>query len=665
MQGTISFDTPGPTGKPAPLLALRGVKDLDSEAAKARAKEELVASPPVSRLAAFLDDKWREAEDHFDQHYRPRLDACRRAFGGEYAPDVLAKIREIGGSETYFNITRTKIIALTSWIEDILFGGNDKLWALRPTPLPDLPHAVGQRIAALVAAEFTAAARGQEGGAGGVEGLFNLFESAYDRAVEERQELAKQRAGRHDRFIEDQFVEGGFYDALRDAVSHLGVYPIAILKVPEVRRVRRMRWDDQVEEVVFEDKDVPSYKSVDPYDFYPSPNSTHVNDGCVFERGRIEPRALEMMIGSTGWNETAIRAALDEYIQGSLDDQAPDTPPSRGAAPKRGAHEGSAIEYLEYWGTLPVAALEEWGMAVSEEDKRRLFIECRAIKIGRWIVHAIKNPDPEDRKPYLVTSYEKSPGQIYGRAPAEVMRDCQDAYNAALRNLQNNMAWASGPMAAIDKDGFDPDEDPTDIHPWKVIAFHGNNVLGRQNPIIFFQPESNAGQLLHIAEYFAQQADDRTLIPRFAHANPDVGGAGQTSSGLKMLMDAGFRGLKRVLGNIDQDWIRPAVARQWAWNMLYVDNMAIKCDASVWPQGVLASLMREQLKVRQNEALAITNNPVDVGILGVENRAKMLKQMLNNLGFHDIVPDAQEIRRRAGAPPGAAPAAENENNAPA
>ena len=279
------------------------------------------------------------------------------------------------------------------------------------------------------------------------------------------------------------------------------------------------------------------------------------------------------------------------------------------------------------------------------------FVPIHAILVGSHVVKAIKNPDPLGRRPYYVTSYERVANSLYGRSIPERMTDCQDGVNGCLRNLLNNLALASGPQVGVDIDALDAGTDVA-IYPWKAWQYHGRKVEFSRQPLTFFQPQSNAEQLIGVADYFENKSDDRTLIPRYTHGSEAMGGAaGETASGLSMLLNAAAKGIKNVIAHVDKDVIQPAISSIYTWNLLYLpdDQWAeIKGDCRVVARGALAMLVREQLQARRQEFLDRTANDIDLQIIGVEGRATVLRSIAEDLGYprDEVVPSKEDLIRR-------------------
>lgn len=101
------------------------------------------------------------------------------------------------------------------------------------------------------------------------------------------------------------------------------------------------------------------------------------------------------------------------------------------------------------------------------------------------------------------------------------------------------------------------------------------------NPGIgFFQADDRSASLMATYEKWEVKADDATGIPRYTYGNEHIGGAGDTASGLSMLMNSAAKGLRRAISNIDGNVIAPTVNDTFINEMLYNPDESIKGTTS-------------------------------------------------------------------------------------
>jgi hypothetical protein len=280
--------------------------------------------------------------------------------------------------------------------------------------------------------------------------------------------------------------------------------------------------------------------------------------------------------------------------------------------------------------------LIEYGLSVDNDGKQlrnNTEYAAEVIQVGTEVLFASLNPDKLERHPYSSTSWSKVAGSFWGEGVPELLHPVQDVCNASLRALVNNMGVSSGPQMSIsDIDRIPDGEDVTDIYPFKIWQFTNERSI-TTDPVKFFSIPSNANELYTIYENFKRQADDDSGIPAYAYGNERTAGAGRTASGLSMLMTGASRGIKKVIRNVHRDVISPCLVRLYDWDMQFVDDPKIKGDAEIVAIGAVAVLTREQAATRRMELLNMTNNPTDLKLIGLHNRAQILREALDTLEF--------------------------------
>jgi hypothetical protein len=593
----------------------------------------------VSNIASYIQKKWSVARDHKANKVTSRLLKCQRQRLGEYDPDKLTQIRKQGGSEIYMQITAVKCRAAEAWIRDVMTG-MDRPWTLEPTPLPDLPPMIQQAVQQKVAMELQQQAQLAAAPIPNVQELIeekikNLQGDIKKKAYEEAKSIIEQMEDK----CHDQMIEGDWDEAFSQVISDISTFPSAIIKGPILRKKKCLYWKPTGSqwEAATEESIKPEFERISPFDLFPSPDSTSIENGYLFERHALHRSDLSALIGVPSYKEAAIREVLKEFATGGLANWLQGDS-ERAALESKDVAKSELIEALEYWGPVTGELLKEWGVDGVDPE---LDYQVNAWLIGKHVIRALLNPDPLGKKPYSMSSYERVAGSFWGRGIPELMEDVQSVCNATARALVNNMGIASGPQVEVNIDRIPQGEDFTDIYPWKIWQV-SNDMSGSASPAVRFnQPTAIIDPLLVVYEKFARLADDYTGIPAYTYGNSSVGGAGRTASGLSMLMSSASKGIKQVVSNVDTGIVAPTVERLYNHNMRYDEDLSIKGDAKVVARGSLSLMQKEQLMVRRNEFLQATANPIDSQILGVKGRGAILREVAKELDMpiDDIIPD--------------------------
>ena len=649
---------------PEQLLANEQQQAAETVAAEDAANEN---SRLNTSLVAFIDNEFSRFKRHRDSAsgWSDRLTNAMRVFSGVYDVQKLQEIRKFGGSEIYARMTAGKCRGATSLLRDIYLN-QEKPWGLKPTPDPKLPDDIAAQVTQLVQMEAMNAMKGM-GAPPTPDQITDRAQTLMASAARAAIKKARMEAEEAFNKLDDILVEGNFYKALEEFLTDLPLFPFACIKGPVVRIEPRVTWKEG--KAVIENRPKMFWNRVSGFDIWWTPGVSNIADAAVIERTRVTRADLNQLIGLPGYDQEAIGEVLRWYGQsGYVEAQASSTDTARAIMESRESpqmNELGMLDMLEYHGYVQGRILLEHGMDAGQVQDELLDYFVDVFKIGRYIIKVQMSPSLRKRAPYYVTSFEKVPGTVVGNALPDILADIQDATNAALRSLINNMSIASGPQVVVNDDRVAENENSDDMYPWKrwhvVTDPLGSN--NGQMPITFFQPGSNAQELLGVYEKFTQIADELSSIPRYVTGSERLGGAGRTASGLAMLMGNAAKILQTVAANVDSDVIEPAVGELYDMVMLTDQSGTLKGDESIEVLGVNVAMQRETQRQRQLEFLQITANPIDMQIMGPVGRANVLRPVADGIGLEGetIVPPEEEIKAMASAmqagppgPPGAA-----------
>ncbi len=620
------------------LMPVARVADMEAETQRESNAQN--AQPVIQGLASHVNKRWQVSR-LAKRNLEERMLKCMRRRNGEYDPEKLSEIQSQGGSEIFVQLTSVKCRAATSWLRDTLLGtGSDRPWSIEPTPIPDLPQNVEEELKAKMMTELMGVyAQGIEP----TEDQLRQAASAMkDQTMREMKEEARKRVDRMADKMEDQLVEGNWHAAFNEFLDDIVTFPYGVMKGPVKRRRKMLKFINGELQTVEEIRN--EWERVDPFMIYWAPWSWNLGDGFIIERHKMTREDLEALIGVEGYSEAAIRTVLDEFTIGNLKewlwtDSAKAT--AEGKNLTYTLHTEDLVDALQLWDTVQGKLLIDWGMDPKEIPDPQLSYPCEVWLIGNVVIRAVLNYDPLGRKPYYLTSYENLPGAVDGKGVADLCMDSQDMVNGAGRALANNMGISSGPQVAVNISRIPAGEDVTNMYPWKVWQFQASEYNDGSQPLSFFQPGSNAAELMTVFEKFASRADEDTMIPRYM-TGEHVAGAGRTSSGLSMLISNAGKGIKQVISNIDQHIIIPIVERLYQDNLRYSKDPELVGDVNIVAKGAQALVVKEAEAIRRTEFLTLVlNSPVAQQIVGLNGTAELLRDAARNLSGNvdKIVPD--------------------------
>lgn len=599
----------------------------------------------VSQLGAYIRSQFEIFRNHRNTAagWSERMLAALRAFNGQYDANKLAEIRKWGGSEIYARLIAQKCRAASSLLRDVYLGA-DRPWGLRPPADPDVPDDVKNSIKDLMMHEAQMVQR-QTGQAPNRADIEQRARSMYEQAKEVAKKKAADQADDSEDRLEEILREGGFYHALAEFIVDLPIFPFGVLKGPVVRIFPQVVWPQAGGMPTIQQIPKLTWQRVSPFDIWFTPGVADIANADCIEKLRVTRAELNELLDLPGYNQQEILAVLDEYGRGGLYDNWDTTDAERSVLESRenpAWNRSAMISMMEFNGNCQGRLLQDYGLAVPDELRD---YNVQTWMIGRHVIKSHLSPSPRMRHPYFITSYEKVPGTPVGNGLTDLLTDMQEASNATLRSLINNLSIASGPQVMIDLDQIAEDENPEELYPWKRWKMRRNPLGGTTNQAIsFFQPTSNAQGLIEVFNKFVDVADDVSAIPKYINGGQAGGGAGRTASGLAMLMGNSSKILQSVSANIDRDILEPALTQLIDLVLLTDDTGMLTGEENVTVLGVNVAIQRETQRQRQIEFLGTTANPLDQKIMGIKGRGIVLRSVAQTIGLsEDIVPSDDKL----------------------
>jgi polyhydroxyalkanoate synthesis regulator phasin len=613
--------------------------------------------PVVSRLASHIRSAFTLAVSA-KSTIQNRMLMCLRQREGIYEADIQQMIKDQNGTNIYMMITDVKCRALESWLKDVMLPSGEKPYKVQPTPVPDIPpHLVQKaqqvfmmdyvsRVAEQANVDITQVSRGFIN----EDDLREAAEKFKDELLKQIKEQAAEDAEKIEQHIDDELVEGKWYEALEALIEDFATYPTAFMEGPIFRRRTVLEWrpipNTQMSEIGITEKIVKEYDRVDPLDVYPSPGARTPQDGDLCIRKRYTRRDLDALRGVDGFDTNAINQVLQQYQNGYREFVAYDTEiADLHDRPNESTDPEGHIDGIKFFGSVNGFTLREWGMTLEQIPDPFREYPVIAYVVGSYVIGARLNPHPLGRRNIYSASFRHKNGSVWGKSVPETMRDVQNICNSSARAICNNAAMASGPQVWQLVDLIPPEANRTEMFPWKIWEYSSEKLkTGAQQPMGFFQPDLIVNELLSLYKYFFDQGSEVTGIPAYIYGNQNIGGAGATASGLSMLMNAAAKGLRNAASNIDKGVISRSVEEHWLIIMLTRPDLA-RGDCRIVARASDYLIQAEQNQMRIAEALTATNNPTDMAIMGIDGRAELLKANFRRLNIptDKLVPRREDM----------------------
>lgn len=553
-----------------------------------------------------------------------------RQYHGFYDDDVLAAIKENEGSEAFINLTAVKTDALEARLWDLLFPTDDRNWGIKPTPVPELTDeaeaamrkADEARARADVAEQEMqqAATEGNSAAATGYEDQLRAAEDEEDEASVAAELLhaqileATRRSDLMTEEIEDQLQTCGFPAEARDMISNACKIGFGVIKGPVLGERQKRRWqktaaapgaDDAPNptadfyELTQQEGTMPAAYCIDPWTFFPDPDTTRVEDGeGAYERHLLSRTKMRKLARRPGMNADAFRALLKDN--------------SRDAAPwfmqdlsvMTGQSNGDLSSMYTVWEYTGPLEPEDLRM-LAEDMQRRDVLEALGEEVdplqeinakvwfceGKVLSFALHPLDSGDMI-YSTFTIRRDEIGPFGFGVPWIMRHPQAIINGAYRMMLDNAGLSTGPQILADKDAVEPEDGDWKMKPRKVWLYTKHGLESTRQPFATFDIPSRQQEIAGIIAMASGAIDEVTAMPAIAQGEQGSG-VTKTAQGMALLMNSANVSFRRIVKTFDDDVSVPLIRRFYDFNMQFSKKPEIKGDYDVIARGSSVLLVRE------------------------------------------------------------------------
>ncbi|RNF52986.1 hypothetical protein EBI00_02480 [Marinomonas hwangdonensis] len=568
----------------------------------------------------------RERRDYEDQWLKDL-----RQFKGVYDDAVVKNIAD-GRSKTFIRLTRSKVKAMDSRLMDIQFpAGSQKNYRLMATPVPDIDPTLREEVIN----EWMAQNEGQTPTPEQIEDVVN-------DAAEERVEAMMTE-------IDDQLSELKYREVCKDVIHSGNLFGTGVLKGPLFETRLKKRWINTAEgaRLVEHEELKPYFEFVPVWDIYPDMNAMTLED-CeyIIQRHTMLASDLRQLARRGDFD----RHKISDYIaanrhgdMGQTKNHEQELRWINGNKDSVSTTNNKQYEVLEFWGYVDGQDLIDMGVeGISDEEIDEEF-EANVWVLGNTVIKVELNQTAHGTRPYHFYYFEKDETGIFGVGLPSILADTQSMFNAAIRMSLDNAAISAGAQFELDLTVLDlaRNPEPTKIFPNRVWLRTKAAADNRKALTVHTIP-NNTNQLLSLAQLAKELGDETSTMPSFMGGNDqNIGGAGDTASGLSMLMGAAGITVKDVALNFDMGVTQPAMTALYNWNMQFNPNPEIKGDMDVKALGAV-SLVAKEIKSRQLTEFAVsTSNPMDAPFV---DRQKLLGERVKALDLpEDILYPKEDV----------------------
>lgn len=599
--------------------------------ADAERMEPRQAEAPVNRgsLAAMLRAEYEDAERSRTMVSERWLDDLRQ-YRGMYEPKTIERLRRLRRSAVFYRLTTQKVNVVVARLMDLLFPQRSKNWSIEPTPAPMIPDeivfedmqgeitSISQEIMAPQLQQM--AAQGMQPDDMTMQQLtMQAMRQAFEQVNTEqnRIKVAKERAQKMERVIDDQLKEcnangqrrPSWQQNCREVVKSACLYGMGIMKGPLVEKVTTRRFrptknaygDTTWSEEVFAETLRPYHEAVSIWDVFPDPGARCPSElRYVWQTHLMLDKEVMELMNFPGFNAGAIKSYMRQYPDGDADFASWETQTRDLNEDNLGSSTILKNRYRVYerWGFLSGRDLASAGADIDPMMQDNVF-SSNVWMIGDTIIKAMVNPLEGVDIPYYFFPYQQDDTSFWPEGVACAMRAAQAGINSAVRAMQDNAAISCGPIIGVNMQAIG-DNRIDEMVANKVFLFDRANVnLG--NAFQVTSVPSTINENLQQVQFWSNVADE-VSTPRFNAGDGNIQGAGQTASGLSMLMGASNINLKDIVKNFDDNVSSPFIRAMFRWNMQWNEDESIKGDFEITASGS-QSLIAKEVRAQQIPAL--------------------------------------------------------------
>lgn len=554
-----------------------------------------------------------------------------RQYRGVYDPATAQRLKKSKRSRVYYRLTTAKVNTMTARLMDLLFPSRSKNWSIDPTPDPAIPDDIIMDELAEEIAPAAAQLLQEKVGELSAKNIIpdpwamqTLQMQAFQQAAAEantpeaRIRIAKERSQAMERVIDDQLKEcnangqrrPSWPQNCRQVIKSACLYGMGVLKGPLVEQVETKRFEPakgQDGRVVWREQVVskeyrPYHEAVSVWDVFPDPGARTPEElRYVWQLHVMTDRDVLELANFPGFEGARIKEYLRENPEGdaklfSWESQVRELNDDNLSS---GAQLLNRYRVYERWGFLSGADLAVAGVEIPEQELGNVY-PASVWMLGDRIIKAMVNPLEGIDIPYFFYPYQPDDTSFWPEGIAYQLRAPQAGINSAVRAMQDNAAASSGPIYGVNIAYLADGDDPREMEANRLFLFNkpGESIANLMTAITV---PSCIEHNLTLTNFWQQGADE-VSTPRFNQGDGNIAGAGQTASGLSMLMGAANVLLKDHIKDFDDCIVGPFIRAMFRWNMQWNERDDIKGDFEVVASGS-QSMVAKEVRAQQVPAL--------------------------------------------------------------
>ena len=503
-------------------------------------------------------------------------------------------------SHIFIGETRSRVNHASDRLNDLLFGSQDRVWSIQPSPVPE--------------------------------------DQASSPAGAQLIELLQEKCERMSTEMEAQLNEMQFEHFIKQAIhDELCIIGNACIKgiLPSTKKKDQWMLSSESEwSVASQEYPFPELSQPSCFDVYPDPYANRVEDmQGVFERHILNRQQFSALKSNSQFDSYKINEILMMSERGNhVSEWHETTRRNIAKVADTTASMSERYDLLEYWGQVTGRQLMNVGIQDIEESDTYW---CNVWVCSSKTLLAKIMPMAKQRIPYNFAKYERVPHQFWGVGPARTGRSSQLMLNGSIRSLLDGLAFTSMPITEVNVHMLQDGQDPDKIIPGMVYKRDsGDPSVPAVRQLPFNVP---TGALMQMVQICKTISSEETRIPSLAYGSetPDI--QDTTMGGTAMRLKAQMLPIKGTLRNLEDGIIIPLIESLYDWNMQWGDD-AIKGDYQVVVHGASALIAKDIKATQTKDFLQVTNNPTDLEFV---DRKFLLREEAKALDLdpEKVIPD--------------------------
>lgn len=567
---TMMADEETPAELTPEQMAAAEEEVAQAKAERAARLDALGASLVVKRKEAIvyrrnsgIEQEWDEDEDAYnglDEASKAEQNAFRSRPAGQL---MLRTEGDDMKSTVVLNITKPYVNAFASKIVDMRLRNDDRAWAFKPTPIPELEDQKTQKHLGLVKDGQPVVVT--EDGEQRQATISDMAARALEKAVKAALKAQKQ--------VDDWLVESCWGSEARQVIDDMARIGTGVLKGPyPERRIYPVYTNGALTRI---EKIEPRSKRISVRNLFPDPacgEDVHAGD-YVWERDYLTTkrlRDLKDMGSGSGYIADQIDAVLAEGPRLPEVEHDP-------AKPADADQASRPYQIWYYYGVLDKGDIEAAGCDCGEEEPS---VPVIVAMVNDRVIRASRNPLDNGKFPFDVVPCSRREGHWAGVGIGRELRTPQRIATGACRAMLENAGLSSKPILALMQGLLVPADGNNTLYGGKIFIIpKGVDIAEAKNAIYSFQIESRQTENMNIIQFALKQAENVTGLPMILQGQQ---GSAPDLVGVVEILDKNASTVaSRVAKMFDDNLLEPHIGRYYDWLMQYGEDDELKGDYTI------------------------------------------------------------------------------------